>query len=256
MIAFEIRDIRVTSPEWRGKFQTRMQVIARREAAAVWALDQAGFEQLLEHCAADPRTTVAQAPRMVTSIGGPARMTSEETVQYVAAVKRVADGPPNQATRLAFEPQVDKVHNGVRVNVLTSQLKGNVLFARLVVEENRVLAIHSTTYSEIVRPGRDADRAVVRTSFLERLNPAQGPSPTAIKATIQIPEVDSRRIEGEWFVPSNGALLVSLGPRGGGEKSFLRSYEEHMVAITARPVPEAAVPSSTRPAAAVAPDAP
>ena len=61
---------------------------------------------------------------MTVRVGDPAKMTSEETLQYVASLKRVADGPPNQATRLAFEPQIDKVHNGVRVNILSSQLKG------------------------------------------------------------------------------------------------------------------------------------
>jgi hypothetical protein len=58
--------------------------------------------------------------------------------------------------RPAFERQVDHVHNGVRVNVLSSQIRGNVLCARVVIEENRLLAFHTTTYSEIVR--RDQSR--------------------------------------------------------------------------------------------------
>jgi hypothetical protein len=249
MVSFEIRDIRVTSPDWRGKFLTRLQLVTRQESVAVWALDQVGYQQLLDHCLADPRTNVLQAPKMVAAVGGPARMSSEEAVSYVAAVVRKADGPPNQATRVAFEPQVDKVHNGVRVHVLSSQIKDNSLFARMVIEEHWLVAFHTTTYSEIVRPKGSPDRAVVRTSFLDRLNPPRGPQPAAINATIQVPEVDSRRIEGEWRIPSNGALLVSLGPRG-GDKGFLRSYEEHMVAISAWPAAEAAGPATAGTAAA------
>jgi hypothetical protein len=244
MVSFEIRDIRVTSPDWRGKFLTRLQLVTRQEAAAVWAIDQAGFEQLIEHCAGDPRTNVLQAPSMTAPIGAPARMSSEESVAYVAAVTRKADGPPNQATRVAFEPQVDKVHNGVRVNVVSSQVKGNVLFAHLVIEEHRLVTFHTTAYSEIVRPSGHGDRSVVKTSLLERLGPQRGPQPAAIKAAFQVPEVDSRRIEGEWLIPSSGALVVSLGPRGGSDKGFLRSYEEHMVAITAQIVAEQVQPGS------------
>ena len=167
-------------------------------------------------------------------------MTSEETVQYVASLKRVADGPPNQSTRLAFEPQVDKVHNGVRVNILSSELKGQKLFARVVIDENRLVAIHTVKYTENVQPKPGIDPEVSRASFLDKLNPTHGPHPAAINATIQVPEVDSRRVEGEWLIPSDGALLVSLGPRALHERGFLKGYEEHLIAITARPLAEPA----------------
>ena len=150
---------------------------------------------------------------MTTRIGDPARMTSEETVQYVAAVKRVADGPPNQSTGLAFEPQVDKVHRGVRINILSSQLKDHKLFAKVVIEENRLVAMHTVVYTETVQPKPGIDPEVMKTSFLDRLNPSHVPHAASINATIQVPEVDTRRVEGEWLIPSDGALLVSLGPR-------------------------------------------
>src|SRR5208283_1223766 len=103
MVAFEIRDIRVSSPEWRGKLILRMQPVTRQEGTAVWSLDPAGFKELLDLCQADPRSNVLQAPTMSARVGDPARMTSEETHQYVASLKRVADGPPNRSTKLAFE---------------------------------------------------------------------------------------------------------------------------------------------------------
>ena len=181
MVAFEIRDIRVSSPEWRGKLILRMQPVTRQEGTAVWSLDPAGFRELLELCLADTRNNVLQAPKMTARVGDPARMTSEETVQYVASLKRVADGPPNQSTKLAFEPQLDKVHNGVRVNVLSSQLKGQDLFARVVIDENRLVAIHTVKYTEAVQPKPGVDPEVSRASFLDRLNPNHGPHAAAIE---------------------------------------------------------------------------
>ena len=253
MVAFEIRDIRVSSPEWRGKLILRMQPVTRQEGTAVWSLDPAGFRELLDLCQADTRDNVLQAPKMTARVGDPARMTSEETHQYIASLKRVADGPPNQSTRLAFEPQIDKVHNGVRVNILSSQLKGQNLFARVVIEENRLVAIHTVKYTEAVQPKPGADPEVTRASFLDRLNPNHGPHAAAMNATIQVPEVDSRRVEGEWLIPSDGALLVSLGPRALHERGFQKGYEEHLIAITARPFAEPAQAPVPQPARAGSP---
>ncbi len=258
MVAFEIRDIRVSSPEWRGKLFVRMQPVSRQEGAAVWSLDPASFKELVDLCQADPRSNVVQAPKMITRVGDPARMTSEETHQYVASVKRVADGPPNRATKLAFEPQLDKVHNGVRVNVLSSRLKGQNLFARVVIDENRLVANHTVKYTEAVQPKPGADPEVAKASFLDRLNPNRGPRAAAMNATIQVPEVDSRRVEGEWLIPGDGALLVSLGPRALHERGFQKGYEqkgyeEHLIAITARPVAEPARAPVPQPARASSP---
>ena len=254
VVAFEIRDIRVSSPEWRGKLILRMQPVTRQEGGVLLRGVNTSPKELLDLCQADPRSNVLQAPTMSARVGDPARMTSEETHQYVASVKRVADGPPNRATKLAFEPQLDKVHNGVRVNILSSQLKGQNLFARVVIDENRLVAIHTVKYTEAVQPKPGADPEVSRASFLDRLNPNHGPRAAAMNATIQVPEVDSRRVEGEWLIPSDGALLVSLGPRALHDRGFQqKGYEEHLIAVTARPFAEPAQAPVQRPAAAGSP---
>jgi hypothetical protein len=252
LVAFEIREIKVTSPDWRGRFMTQLQPVARQEGTAVWAVAPDTLKTLLEHCMADPRANVVQAPRLVAHVGDHARMTNEEAVSYIASLKRVADGPPNQSTKLAFEPHVEKVHNGVRVEILSSQLKGSALLAHVHIEENRLVTMHTTKYTEAVRPKPGTDPEVSRASFLDRLNPGHTPHEAAINATIQVPEVDTRRIEGQWLIPSDGALLVSLGPRAVHEMGLRNGYSEHLIAITARPVDsEAKVPA--RPASAAIP---
>ena len=188
----------------------RLKPVARHEGVAVWTLDQAGYKELLDFLQADPRSNVLQAPKMTAHVGDPARITSEEETSYVAALKRVADGAPNQSTKVAFEPEVGKVHNSVRVSILTSRLRGPLLEARVVVEENRLVALHTATYRESVKP--KADTEVAQASFLSRLNPGHGPNASMLNAVIQVPEVDSRRIEGNWLIPGDGAILVSLGP--------------------------------------------
>lgn len=252
LVAFEIREIRVASPDWRGKLMPQLQPVARQEGTAVWALAPDALRALLEICQADSRANVLQAPKLVAHVGDHARMTNEEAVPYVAALKRVADGPPNQSTKVAFEPQVEKVHNGVRVEILSSQLKGTALLARVLIEENRLVALHTTNYREGVKPKPGTDPEVSRASFLNRLSLNHGPQAAVVNTAIQVPEVDSRRIEGQWLIPSDGTLLVSLGPRAVHEKGFRTGYEEHLIAIAARPVGREAK-ALARPASAAIP---
>src|SRR4051812_25375815 len=134
-VSYEIREITVASPEWRGKLIPSLQPVARQEGSAVWALDAAGMKEFLTECQADSRCKVAQAPAMMARIGEPVRMSSETSHNYVAHLKRVSDAPPNQGTQIAFQPEVDKVHSGVRVSVLSSELKGKALYAKIVIEE-------------------------------------------------------------------------------------------------------------------------
>jgi hypothetical protein len=235
-IAFEVRDITVASPDWRGKMLNRLEPIARQEGAAVWAVEQQGLAELLKYCPADPRCNVVQSPRMVADVGAPARVSNETTHKYVAHVKRVSDGPPNEGTRIAFTPEIAEVHDGIRVNVASSRLKGGLLFARLTIEENHLLSFVTTHYSESTRPNPDGkkDDGVVKTSLLDRLRPESDGS-MRINAVINVPEMVSNRVEGEWLVPSEGALLVSLGANSRRDKGLRTVYHERLVAVTARP---------------------
>jgi hypothetical protein len=238
-ISFEIRKISVASPEWRGKFIPSLKPIARQEGAAVWALDSEGIRGLLTYLQGDTRCNVLQAPKMIARIGEPVRMSSETGHHYVASLKRVADGPPSQATRIAFEPQVDQVHDGIRVNVLSSQLKGKDLLAKIEVHDNRLVAFHSASYNEVLK-GKNGEKPPHDGFGLlqERLQRNLGMDRQSISAQIQVPEVDSRRIDGEWLIPGDGALLVSLGPYTEGSSVIKKQYEERMIMISIKPVTE------------------
>jgi hypothetical protein len=245
-ITFEIREITVASPDWRGKMLPRLEPVARQEGATVWALDRQGLIDLL----GDTRCNIVQAPKMVANVGEPVRMTNETSHKYVAHLKRVSDGPPNEGTHIAFVPEVAEVHDGVRVNVLSSHLKGPVLFAKVAVEQNQLLSFVTTKYTESVKSQsltkEKADDDVVKTSLIDRIRPEHSGG-ASISGSIQIPEVVSRRIEGEWMIPSEGALLVSMGPSARRDKGLRSSsYQERLIAITARPVADA--PVATPPA--------
>ncbi|WP_165065898.1 hypothetical protein [Paludisphaera rhizosphaerae] len=239
IIQFEIREVTVSSPDWRGRMQPRLQPIAREEAVSAWTVDFEAFRELLS----DPKVNIVQAPKMWAKVGDPVRMTNEEKTTYVARVERVSDGPPNEGTQIAFKPETAQVHNGVRVELTNTQLRGSALSAHVLIQQNQLLGFISTGYTESVVQAK-TDDAVEKTSLLAKLRPE--PDKTAIRATIQIPEVASRRIEGDWLIPSNGFLLVSMGPHSRGGKLGGKSYEERLILLTAVATTEA--PPQAQPA--------
>jgi hypothetical protein len=249
-VVFEIREISLGSPDWRGAMQPMLNPIAREESVAAWAVDGDGMRRLMEICQQDTRSNIVMAPKMAARLGEPVRMTNETKVEYIAHIKRLSDAPPNQGTRVAFEPQADEVHEGVRVLLTETRRKGPALYARVLVQSNTLLGMLTTHYEESVGPA-EADPGVVKASFLQKLNPDL-PQPASIRGTIQIPEVASRRIEGDWLIPSDGAIVVSMGPesnarierKGYGEKAgglglpfggkgTRRGYAERVICITA-----------------------
>jgi len=232
LIRFEIREVTVTSPDWRGRMQPRLRPIARDEAVAAWTVDPDALRELLY----DPKARIVQAPKMWAKVGEPVRMTNEEKATYVARVERVSDGPPNEGSHVAFRPETAEVHDGVRVELSGTQLKGSALSAHVLVQQNQLLGFITTGYSESVVQTAKIDDAVERTSLLAKLRPE--PDKASIRATIQVPEVASRRIEGDWLIPSDGALLVSMGPHSRGGKLGGKSYEERLILLTAVPTTE------------------
>ncbi|MFO0891903.1 MAG: hypothetical protein U0790_22555 [Isosphaeraceae bacterium] len=232
-MAFEIREIRLTSPDWRGKLMPRLHEVTRQEGVAVWAVDEPSLKELLEICQADARGNILSAPKLNVAVGQPARMTNEETIKYVASLKRRADGAPGQASNVAFEPQLGEVHNGIRVNVLSSQLRGEALFARLAIDENRLVKMHTTSYGEPVQTKVVVESHPGKGLLHDRLHRNIGIGRQVINATIQVPEVETRRVEGEWLIPGAGALLVSTGPKSHAT-ALKAAFEEHLIAITAR----------------------
>lgn len=234
LVAFEIREIRLASPDWRGKLMPKLQEVDRQEGVAVWAVNEEALKELIQDCQADARGNVVTAPAMRVPVGQPAKMTNEETVKYVSSLKRVADGAPGQASKLAFEPQVGEIHSGVRVNVVSSHLKGDALFAKVVIDENRLLKMHTTKYTEAVMTRTEIEYLPGKGVIHDRLFRNVGIGRQSISAQIQVPEVETRRVEGEWLIPGKGALVVSMGPRT--RNSGLKTeFEEHLIAITAKP---------------------
>lgn len=250
-VTFEIRELSMGSPDWRGALQPDLRPVARDAGVDAWALDAQGMRRLMEVCQADRDSSLVMAPKMSARLGEPVRMTNEETVEYVAHLKVFTQGPPENPTSVAFQPEVAEIHEGVRVVLTETQRKGPMLQAHVVVQSSTILDMLTTHCSQSAGP-IEPDPGVERASFFPKLKD-DTPKRATIRGTIQVPEVATRRIEGDWLIPSDGAIVVSMGPhsdlkvdrkpkageKAGGRGLSLpgraekRRYFERVVCITA-----------------------
>lgn len=225
MISYEVRFVTTNDLDWRGQFDPSLKPVARQGGAAAWSADAATTRALFTHWQENTSTNIMMAPRAVTPSDGEVRVVNELRVNYVAHLERVADGAVNKATALAFRPEVDQVRDGIRAQFSAGRLEDQGLRARVAIDLDRLVHFRTATYSETVypavTPGDDSPRQS---------------RPTGLAATIQVPVVDSSRIDGEWVIPKDGALIVSMGIEATG-KVFKKSRSEKLLVISYRPEP-------------------
>ncbi len=220
MIEYEIRQVTTNDSEWRGKFDPFLTPIARQGGTAVWSADAVTTLELLNFWQIHPSCVIFDAPRIVTPAEGEVHFEHGEVVSYVAHLERVADGPVNKATKLAFKPHVDKINTGIRARLSSGTLDDQGLRAHLLIDRDRIMSFQTSTYSETVTGTK-----------LAHSNPAK------LNATIQIPVVDSAKVDGEWVIPKEGALIVSLGTSRSKGKLIREIMPEELVVIRYRPAP-------------------
>ena len=204
---FQVRVISLDGLDWRTAAYSRLQPVTRQGTSAIWTADRS-----LAAVLSDRASSVYVAGKVNAS--GDTVLTRCEPFSYVAAQDRVADGPINNSTAVSFVPRPERVEERFNVRVAGRRLDQGVL-ARVQLEETHVDAVHSvpmteTLKNETTRTSRSS-KEVVRDVVKATSTKVTSENTTQLTASVQIPEISQTRIEGEWLIPKEGVLMVSLG---------------------------------------------
>ena len=225
-ISYEIQYVTTSDPDWRGKIDPMLKPLTRQGGSSVWSADDSTVRALLSLWSDHVTCNILQAPKAVAPEGDEVRIVNEQQIHYVAHLERIADGPVNKATKLAFKPEIDQIHDGVRIRLSSGRVEGQGLRALVAIDSDRVVSFRTSRYSEAVVPA----------------NPDHA-RPATLNATIQVPVIDSARVVGEWLIPRDGALIVSLGDSRSEGRLVRTVRPEELVVIRFRPVPGPASPT-------------
>jgi len=243
-ISCQVRVLTMDGLGWRSTYYPRLQPVARQGTSSVWTADRALAETM---------TTRALAATVAPVCTNPGETTVEVLANtcYVSHMERLADGPKDHATAVAFRPETATVVEGFRAGVSGRKLDQGVL-ARVSLEESHVKALHAVRVSESFaptdrpRPAPDASPKEIVGEFLRVVEEKTfGKADPRIGCQIQVPETSHAIVEGEWLVPNDGILLISLGVETVADEHGMAVVRERVAVIEVAPASKTPALSGT-----------
>jgi len=270
-IAYTVRFVETEGVGWREAVFTRLKPVTRQGGATVWTLSQDATNRLLEDVLRNPAARVLQAPR-VTSIGGaPVTVFSRRNQQLVTQVAWNGD-------EAAPEGASEDVRVGWHTTMVGRKLDQGIL-VKLVFEDTAIRAIHQVRLnppSELKCPAASASEKPRRNpndsdglNLFERLLSPDFPSADNSKKSAQkeeggnektaccqaakgdctdhevrevaidVPEIGSQEVLGEWLIPRGEFLLVSFGAHTVADKDGKAVVKERLAIVGAEEASEA-----------------
>jgi hypothetical protein len=227
---YQVRVLTLDGLDWRTSSYTRLQPVAHQGTSMIWTADRALAASLADRAkGASPCHTIMAV--------GEAVMTKAENVNYIASMDRVADGPVNQSSAIAFMPRPEQVEERFSIKVAGRKLDQGVL-TRITLEETHIDVIHGVPQTETLVPpaAKSSKNAAelgreVRDVILTAIPTI--PQATSVTSSVQIPEVTRASVTGEWLIPNDGVLIVSLGVKTAADDKGMAVVRERVAVIEA-----------------------
>lgn len=221
-ISYEVRIVHLEGFDWRNRLQGKAEQVGTLDGSMAWVVDTDLLADVMEDWSNAARFNLVQTPKMTMVEGARGQVGNTSEQFFVTDLERIADGPPGEATEVAFRPNIQKVRGGIVIEMSSTQGDGGHVVDAEVVE-TRVDRVHTHHKMDGVKG-----------------DPEKGTKPANLKSTYQIPEVVQARAAGSWAVPEGMHVIVALPPRTATEKGRLGMtkdvIEERVVVITPRVV--------------------
>ncbi len=217
-IMYETWVVEMDGLGWRETMGHDLQLVTRQGGATVWTAPEGVVKPLLDKMAESSKDRLLRAPRVTARSQHVATISTNETRKLATKLTRHADGPVNCASAVAYTPDYEEVHTGFRVTMSGRKLDQGVL-AKLVAEDTRIAAIHKVKVCETVsgKGHPDAD------------------GPCTLNATVEVPEMVQGQVAGEWLIPTEGVLIVSLGTHTKAGPEGKAEVHERLLIVQAWP---------------------
>lgn len=185
-IQTEVRIVEMKGLDWRSASQTKLDLVTTQGGATIWTCSREVAETILK--GAD---LVIQAPKITSDAGSVGVIRTDKRRHFVAHVAPVAGSPPGQATAIGFKPEIRSLPDSMNCTISGRGLDQGALL-NVAIDDCQVIAMHSVSCPEAIASKTTGGAATIR-------------------ATCQVPEVANCHVAGEWLVPTDGALVISLG---------------------------------------------
>jgi hypothetical protein len=203
---------------WRETMGHDLQLVSRQGGATVWTAPEVVVKPLLDRMAETSKDRLVRVPRVTASSQSVATIATNERRKVATKLTRHADGPVDHASAVAYTPEFEEVRTGFRVTMAGRKLDQGVL-TKLDAEETRVAAIHKVKVCETVSGKGHPDAA----------------GPCTLNATVEVPELIQGSVSGEWLIPAEGVLIISLGAHTTAGPEGKAEVHERLMIVQAWP---------------------
>jgi hypothetical protein len=215
MISYTVKVVDTEGLCWRELVLPRLKPVTRQGAATVWTVPAETMAKALDQIAASCAGRVTEAPRVTAAAGTPATMFSRRNQEFVTQAVWKGEELAGTGT-----PEV--VRTGWHTTMIGRRLDQGIL-VRIVIEDTAIHAVH-------------------------HLKPLSCEHADAVqKVSVEVPEIASQEVAGEWLVPRGEALLVSFGAYTVAGKDGKAVAKERLAIIEANQLADAAFMHSAIP---------
>ncbi len=183
-LRYDVRILEMPGVAWRGTLHEALEPISHQGRVCAWTMPRE-FSRKLTETASNEIST----PRLTGLENTSASLRVGQSTPFVSHLTRFADGPVGHAHAIALKPTVERAENALKIQVQGRRLDQGVL-AQVEIVDTRIDRMLSYTYEEKI----DGDNG-----------------PLTLRGKAEVPEVSSSTAQGEWLIPSDGVLVVSLG---------------------------------------------
>jgi hypothetical protein len=267
-ITYTVRYVEAEGLGWRGAVFTRLKPVCRQAAATVWTVPQDATTRLLKQVTKNPAGTILQAPKVTAFSGAAASIHSRSNRKLVTQVAWKGD---DQAPEAATED----VRVGWHTTMVGRKLDQGIL-VQIVLEDTQIRAVHQLNFpgsgepkcsaaqtstvveSPVVFKGTGKAAGTYAHTYQWNVKKSQvneekcngqetccqmEKDQDVHKVSVDVPEIGSQEVAGEWLIPHGEYLLVSFGAYTVADKDGKAIVKERLAIIGAEQAPLAnAVP--------------
>ncbi len=263
-IKYTVQYIETGGLRWREDVFAQLKPVARQGGATVWTASQAVANRVLAEVIRYPDGKIRQTPIVTAFNGAPVHIASRSNHPLVTQVSWSGEDQ-------AAGPAVEQVRTGWLATMVGRRLDQGVLI-QLVFEDTEISAIHNVKISEsrddrsgnsasawVPKPAavagatkagrprmiaKPTDSAADTDCSEEKCSKVEGCCESADEAPlkkdaavqqlrIQVPEVRSQEVAGEWLIPKDEVLLVSFGVYTAADQNGKAVVKERLAMIRA-----------------------
>jgi hypothetical protein len=252
-ITYTVQTLEAQGVDWREGVFDRLKPVTRQGAATVWTVPREAVRQLVDGCSKSTGATILQSSKVTAWSGVPATIQCRRNRPVVIQAAWNGQDP-------ASTTALENVRVGWHTTMVGRKLDQGIL-VQLVFEDTAVRAVHHVKVNRSVEHRRataaaeekdccaspekatglmaiahsilGSEEACCASQTTCSTGRSTGKDDNVQKVVLDVPEIETHEILGEWLVPCGEALLVSFGVHTVADKDGMAVVKERLAIIEA-----------------------